>query len=62
MQAYKRLIQTEQNSAQYDQKWRHFKPNQQDNVDQLPFPFSYECRNTYETPERIKNMGQPIKF
>ena len=40
MQAYKRLIQTEQNSAQYDQKWRHFKPNQHDNVDQLPFPFS----------------------
>ena len=40
MQAYKRLIQTEQNSAQYDHKWRHFKPNQQDNVDQLPFPFS----------------------
>ena len=51
-----RLIQTGQINAQYDQKRGYFKQSQQYNVDQSPLPFSYECRNTYESPETDKNV------
>ena len=51
-----RLIRTGKDDAQYDEKWGYFKPKQRLNVDQSPPPFSYECKKTYEAPQKDKKV------
>ena len=52
-----RLIRTGNGNNNYDKKWGYFKPSQRLNVDQWPLPFSYECRKTYEDPEKYKKKS-----